>query len=66
MERLTIYYYQYYFSTDHEVMVASGLLRAHMVSDSEFIERPSSVAVVSGTNSQQGSKITALSLVLFL
>ena len=66
MERLIVYYYQYYFSANHEVMMASALLHAHMVSASEFIQRLSSVAVVSGTNSQQGSKITALSLGLFL
>lgn len=39
MERLMVYYYQYYFNANHYVMVALALLQAHIVSTSEFIQR---------------------------
>lgn len=45
-----------YFSANHQEIMVSALLQAHIVSASELIQRLSSVIVVSGTNTPQQNK----------
>lgn len=52
MEIFRVYYYKYYFKANHDSMVTLDFLQVQIVSAFESIQRLSSEAVNSGTNSQ--------------